>query len=233
MRRNEPNSTGTRCLFPWKDAHRTDLGQGALLPSSDPDASRQRFAARRKPRPSVAFSADGSNSPASDRKNPLKLNTLGPRLIPAVVFAALIGLPGCGGTTPAGPTGQPLPTPTPTPLPARVVLGTGTFNDEAPNPDSSATNSFFAFETQAGRMDVRATWGTSSLVRLYIYAGTCSAPRIEAGDCGTVLGSVEGRTSPAFLGDVGVPDGTITLRFENLGVGPTGPGTWEAGLVRY
>lgn len=82
-------------------------------------------------------------------------------------------------------------------------------------------------------MDVRATWGTSSLVRIYIYNATCTAPRLDAGQCETVLGSVEGKTSPAVLGDVGVPDGTITIRFENLGAGPTGPGTWEAGLVRY
>ena len=162
----------------------------------------------------------------------MKLNTSVPRLIPALALLALIGLSACGGNAPAGPTAQPSPTPAPTPLP-RVVLGTGTFNDEAPNPGSSATNSFFAFETQAGRMDVRATWGTSSLLRIYIYASTCTASRLDSGQCGTVLGSVEGRTSPAFLGDVGVPDGTITIRLENLGAGPTGPGVWEAGLIRY
>lgn len=115
----------------------------------------------------------------------------------------------------------------------RVLLGTGTFNDEAPTPGSSATNSFFAFETHAGRMDVRATWGTPSLVRIFIYNGTCAADRLDAGQCETVLGSGEGRTSPVVLGDVGVPDGTITIRLENLGVGPTGPGVWEAGLIRY
>lgn len=115
-----------------------------------------------------------------------------------------------------------------------MLLGTGIFNDEAPNPGSSATNSFFTIQTMAGgRLDVRATWGTPALVRIYIYNGTCDSPRIQAGQCETVLGSAEGRTSPAILGDVGVPDGTITLRFENLGAGPTGPGVWEAGLVRY
>jgi len=160
------------------------------------------------------------------------MNNPVPRLIPALGLLALIGLSACGGTA-SGPTGQPSPTATPTPVPVRVVLGTGTFNDEAPNPASSATNSFFSFATQAGRMDVRATWGTSSLVRIYIYNATCTAPRLDAGQCETVLGSVEGKTSPAVLGDVGVPDGTITIRFENLGAGPTGPGTWEAGLVRY
>jgi len=160
------------------------------------------------------------------------MNTSVARLFPALALLAVIGLSACGGTEPAGPTAQPSPTPPPTPLP-RVVLGTGTFNDEAPNPGSSATNSFFAFETQAGRMDVRATWGTPAMVRIFIYSGTCTATRFDAGQCGTELGSVAGRTSPAFLGDVGVPDGTITLRLENLGVGPTGPGTWEAGLIRY
>lgn len=145
---------------------------------------------------------------------------------------AVGALSGCGGAEPAGPTAQPSPTPFPTPLP-RVVLGTGTFNDEAPTPGSSATNSFFAFQTQAGRMDVRATWGTASLVRIYIYNATCTAIRLDAGQCETVLGSAPGRTNPAFLGDVGVPDGMVTIRFENLGAGPTGPGTWEAGLIRY
>lgn len=82
-------------------------------------------------------------------------------------------------------------------------------------------------------MDVRAVWGTSALVRIYIYNATCTASRLDAGQCETVLGSVAGKTSPAVLGDVGVPDGTITIRFENLGVGPTGAGTWEVGLIRY
>lgn len=82
-------------------------------------------------------------------------------------------------------------------------------------------------------MDVRATWGTPALVRIHIYNGTCTTSALDAGQCGTVLGSVAGKTSPAALGDVGVPDGTITIRLENLGVGPTGPGTWEVGLIRY
>ncbi len=160
------------------------------------------------------------------------MNTFGPRLIPALALASLMGLSACGGTT-SGPTAQPSPTATPTPVPVRVVLGTGTFNDEAPNPGSSATNSFFTIQTQAGRLDVRATWGTPALVRIYIYNATCTATRLDAGQCETVLGDVAGRTSPSLLGDVGVPDGAITIRFENLGVGPTGAGTWEAGLIKY
>ncbi len=159
------------------------------------------------------------------------MNNPVPRLIPALGLLALIGLSACGGTA-SGPTGQPSPTPVPTPQP-RVILGTGTFNDEAPNPGSSATNSFFTIQTQAGRLDVRATWGTPALVRIYIYNATCTATRLDAGQCETVLGSVAGKTSPSLLSDVGVPDGTITIRFENLGVGPTGAGTWEAGLIKY
>ena len=157
------------------------------------------------------------------------MNTFGPRLIPALALASLMGLSACGGTA-SGPTAQPSPTPAPQP---RVILGTGTFNDEAPNPGSSATNSFFTIQTQAGRLDVRATWGTPALVRIYIYSATCTATRLDAGQCETVLGGVAGKTSPSLLSDVGVPDGTITIRFENLGAGPTGPGTWEAGLIRY
>ena len=153
-------------------------------------------------------------------------------MTPALGLLALVGLSACGGTS-SGPTAQPSPTATPTPVQVRAVLGTGTFNDEAPNPGSSATNSFFTIPTPAGRMDVRAVWGTSALVRIYIYNATCTASRLDAGQCETVLGSVAGKTSPAVLGDVGVPDGTITIRFENLGVGPTGAGTWEVGLIRY
>lgn len=82
-------------------------------------------------------------------------------------------------------------------------------------------------------MDVRATWGTPALVRIHIYNGTCTSTRLDAAQCETVLGSVPGKTSPVVLSDVGVPDGTITIRLENLGVGPTGPGTWEVGLIRY
>ena len=70
-------------------------------------------------------------------------------------------------------------------------------------------------------------------MRIHIYNGTCTALLLEAGQCQTVLGSVEGRTSPVVLDDVGVPNGTITIRLENLGVGPTGAGVWEVGLTRY
>ena len=82
-------------------------------------------------------------------------------------------------------------------------------------------------------MDVRAIWGTPALVAIHIYNGTCTATRLDAAQCETVLGSVAGKTSPVVLGDVGVPDGTITIRLQNLGVGPTGAGTWEVGLIRY
>ncbi len=160
------------------------------------------------------------------------MNTALRRLTPALSLLALIGVSACGGTA-SGPTAQPSPSATPTPVPVRVVLGTGTFNDEAPNPGSSATNSFFTIPTQAGRMDVRATWGTPALVRISIYNATCTATRLDAGQCETVLGSVAGRTTPAVLTDVGVPDGTITIRLENLGAGPTGAGAWEVGLIKY
>lgn len=158
------------------------------------------------------------------------MNTSVRRFTPVLAVLALVAS-ACGGTA-SGPTAQPSPTPAPTPFP-RVVLGTGTFNDEAPNPGSSATNSFFTIPTQAGRMDVRAAWGTPALVRISIYNATCTATRLDAGQCETVLGSVAGRATPAVLTDVGVPDGTITIRLENLGVGPTGAGTWEVGLIKY
>ena len=130
-------------------------------------------------------------------------------VLPAILAAAVLGLPACDEETPVAPT----PSPTPSPGPARFVLNESAFDQFTPDVYVAIPLPL----SLGGILDVTVDWTfEDSWIYVYIARGTCDFEQLVNKTCSYLVASETQFPKPRFLATEPIAPGTYSLILYNV-----------------